>query len=106
MGTIIKAKCQCGYESKEMFFGAGMEDFEKVSYVPSLKNGSSKIEMINHKRKDHFPEYSFYTDSLLSGKPTNSYNIDHFDLKLQQENNYCPVCENFNLQFLSLGCFD
>lgn len=106
MGTIIKAKYQCGYESKEMFFGAGMADFEKVSNVPSLKNGSSKIEMINHKRKDHFPEYSFYTDSLLSGKPNNSYTIDHFDLKLHSEYNLCPKCKYYTLTFISCGCFD
>lgn len=28
MGEIIKAICDCGYQSKELKFGAGMEDFE------------------------------------------------------------------------------
>lgn len=106
MGTIIKAVCSCGYKTKALFYGAGMMDFQKVSSVPALKNGSSEIEMINHKRKENFLEYSFYTDDFLSGKPNSSHTIDHFDLKLHADNNLCPKCKNYSLKFISCGCFD
>lgn len=94
MGTIIKASCNCGYNTKDLFFGAGMMDFDEVSNVPALKNGSSEIVMINHKKKENYPEYSFYTDDFLSGKPNSSQTIDHFNLSLHTDNNLCPKCKN------------
>lgn len=106
MGTIIKAECNCGYKTKNLFYGAGMEDFMNVANVPALKNGSSEIEMINIKKKNQYPEYSFYTDKLLASKPNNSRSIDHFDLKLHQQNNLCPKCKNYTLNFVEVGMFD
>lgn len=106
MGTIIKANCSCGYTTRNLFFGAGMEDFMDVANVPALRNGSSEIEMINLKKKNHYPEYSFYTDGLLADKPNNSRTIDHFELQLHQQNNLCPKCKNYTLNFVDIGCFD
>lgn len=106
MGYIIQAKCSCGYETKDLYFGAGMTDFMRVAMVPAIKNGSTQIEMININQRSKFPDYIFYTDNELSEMKGGEATIEHFDLKLQPENNYCPACKNFKLQFLSLGCFD
>lgn len=106
MGTIIKGKCKCGYETKDLFYGAGMTDFMKVAMVPAIKNGSSQIEMLNIKQRSKFPDHIFYTDSELSEKRGAKRTIDHFNLKLQPENNFCPACKNYSLEFLPVGCFD
>lgn len=102
----MKAKCKCGYQSKDLFYGAGMMDFMKVAMVPAIKNGSSQIEMINIKQRSKFPHHIFYTDSELSEKRGTKRTIDHFNLKLQPENNFCPACKNNSLEFLAVGCFD
>ena len=83
-----------------------MTDFMKVAMVPSIKNGSSQIEMINIKQRSKYPDHIFYTDKKLSEKQGAGRTIDHFNLKLQPENNFCPACKNYSLEFLPVGCFD
>jgi hypothetical protein len=34
MGSIVQAKCKCGYESEDLFLGGGMADFGKMLEVP------------------------------------------------------------------------
>src|SRR5690606_7680913 len=43
MGEIIKAICGCGYQSKELKFGAGMEDFEHSRTVPAISMTTAEI---------------------------------------------------------------
>lgn len=106
MGSIIRANCDCGYETKDLFFGAGMADFETVCNVPSLKNGSSEIEMKNYKKRHLVPEYIFYTDSLLTETTNSSETINFFEIRIHKEKNLCPKCKNYSLSFEDAGCFD
>ena len=86
MGTILKAVCACGFNNEKIHFGAGMED-EGICNVPALKNGSSKIEMKNIRKKDRFPDYIFYTEKIFNescGKDE-FYNAWEFKIKKKKD---------------------
>lgn len=106
MGSIINAKCICGYKTKDLYFGAGMEDFKTECSVPALQNGSAQIEMKNYKKKHLLAEYIFYTDSLFTELIDSSKTINFFNVKIHQENNLCPKCKNYTMSFIDVGCFD
>ena len=105
MGTILKAKCECGYENEKIYLGSGLEDIG-VCYFPALKNGSSLIEMKDIRKKQNHLEYIFYNDNLLynSGDSEGIYNA--WEFKLKQEHNFCPKCKKYDMSFIYLGQYD
>ena len=105
MGTILKPECTCGYESKNISFGAGMED-ENVCQVPALQNGSSEIEMKNIRRREIYPEYIFYTENLMFESHGLVKTYDAWQYKLRAENNLCPSCKKYEMKFTYIGEFD
>lgn len=106
MGTILKASCPCGYKTRELYYGAGRVNYRQVCNVPALRNGSSKVEMINIKKKMLYPDYVLYSENILSGHPNTSRTIDFFPIKICAEGNLCPACKDNTLSFIEMGCFD
>ena len=83
-----------------------MAEHDRVCNVPALRNGSSRVEMINVKNKISYPEYVFYNENVLSGHPNESMTIDFYPIKIHTEGNLCPACKNFTLSILDIGSFD
>lgn len=61
MGEIIKAICGCGYQSKELKFGAGMEDFEHSRTVPAISMTTAEIVELDILAKSPNPQLVPYT---------------------------------------------
>ncbi len=105
MGDIIKGKCECSFETKDLYYGAGMMD-EGICDVPALKNHSNKIEMKNIWKREQFPDYVFYTDPVLYDSSVAANNIQAWENKLKSHGNLCPECGNYTMKFEFLGMYD
>ena len=104
MGTLLKAKCGCGFEDGKIYFGAGMDE-EGECYVPALKNGSSKIEMVDIRQIINHIDYTFYTNELFF-----EYELDEFydawEFRLMKKFNLCPKCKSYTMFFIYLAEYD
>lgn len=105
MGTILKASCTCGFKTKELYFGAGMENHLEECMVPCLKNGSTTVEMFNIKKKRVRLEYVFYNEEILCGNNNTSRKIQSYPIDIFENDNLCPICGNYQLSFKSCGSF-
>ena len=116
MGTIIQAKCSCGYQTENMFIGAGMMNFKTECIFP-VYCGSCKLMLQANlleqtiKCSNCNGKVVSYNDELIS-KKSNGYgdfvwNItDNRTVRLTEDNNLCPRCQKFYLGFFSLGNWD
>jgi len=73
MGTIIKGKCKnCGYETKDLFYGSGFSNLTKCCAYPVLDKSENEIKMENIMNRDEVvkqnPRLVFYDDKSLSDK--------------------------------------
>ena len=104
MGTLLTGKCGCGFENSKIFFGAGMEE-EGKCYVPALRNGSSKIEMIDIRKTFNHIDYTFYSNELFfQYKSDEFYNA--WEFKLMKKLNLCPICKSYTMFFIYRGEYD
>ena len=62
MGEIIKGICKCGYQTKELKFGAGMADFEHSRTVPAISMMTADIVELDILAKSPNPQLVPYTD--------------------------------------------
>ncbi len=106
MGEIIKAICGCGYQSKELKFGAGMVDFEHSRTVPAISMTTAEIVELDILAKFPNPQLVPYTDPRLHDQNCNCTPLQVFDTFLPTAGNYCPGCHQFRLMFESLGLYD
>lgn len=106
MGEIIKAICGCGYQSKELKFGAGMEDFEHSRTVPAISMTTAEIVELDILAKSPNPQLVPYTDPRLHDQNCTCTPLQIFDTFLPTAGNYCPGCHQFRLRFESLGLYD
>lgn len=128
MGTIIKAICECGFETRDMYlgggmsgyivpYGVGMSNHTAVCSFPNYCNSCKSLfvgNMLNDKiicteckSKDTVP----YNDSSLVkdlSKTSFEWNSStkYGQLNLSKENSFCPKCENYSLEFRFVGMWD
>lgn len=108
MAEILKAECRiCNYENS-FRFGGGRFDYQTNCPVPAINKETGEFININFHEYKNSSEYLFYHNEELKSKNNNddsSYYRD-FDLKINQEDNYCPKCKNQSLDFLLSMLFD
>ena len=98
MGNLLKAKCNCGYELKNLGFGGNKSNYKTVCMVPALLP-DGRLQSLNH-FENQATGIIFYTDATLKGPPSAKSPHRDFNLLLQADNNYCPGCKNFSMSFL------
>jgi hypothetical protein len=99
MGEILKAKCKiCDYKA-EVAYGGGKFDYQTYNPVPCINKTTGEMESVNYKIHKDNPNYIFYTQSELKGDNEGKYIFKNFDLVLNEINNFCPNCKNYNLDF-------
>ena len=81
MGSIIKGTCKnCGYETREVFYGGGMINIRESCKFPVSDRFEKEIRTADITAKEEVvrqnPNLVFYDDTSLS------------DLKLQNKENY------------------
>jgi hypothetical protein len=106
MGEIIKGKCSCGFETNELKFGAGMADFEHSLHVPAITFDTAEIISVDIKNENEGLRYVPYSDVTLHDENCQCTKLSFFETSINQENNYCPACHAFKLNFESIALYD
>jgi len=112
MATILLAKCvKCEYKKKNLRFGGLLNTFENECMVPAFDIGNNSMVVKNYFNKFKLKEnIKFYDEnSLYKGEinmeETNSY-LQWLDVKIKKEENKCPSCHNYGLQFEVVDTID
>lgn len=107
MGQILNAVCnKCGFQ-KEIIFGAGMMDFQTVCNVPALNAKTGKLVIKNFFKIDkNSIDFTFYSEpTMYKGKIKNDA-LEWDGIYLSHQNNLCPKCQGYTMEFISCGNFD
>jgi Zn finger protein HypA/HybF involved in hydrogenase expression len=118
MGSMIHAKCECGFHAEDMLVGGGMMDFKTKCNVPILCKNCGILfvgNIIARKylrcpkcRRKAIP----YSDVSLQGEERGSAPIFNCWLgnsggfTLPDTNYYCPKCKQKRMRFLFAGSWD
>jgi len=124
MGTLLKATCECGFESDYIYLGYGMLGFGSYCNAPAVcLNCNLFLE------KDYYKKYSkcptcrkkvvFYNDpsvqkekSKKAGNEEKSYDFnwgtpnEEKYFYLPDTYFYCPACHKMTMKFSFAGCWD
>lgn len=113
MGSILKGICiNCGYETKDLYYGGGMRNFNTSCKFPVLDKVEKEIKMGNIMGRKGVvkqnPNLVFYDDRSLSDrKLQNKDNNEEWrEYILYNQGYLCPKCNKFNLGFSGVGCWD
>jgi len=117
MGSIISARCNCGYENNEMFLGGGRIAFTTTCNFPFYCEECKILFETNLlKKKRECPEcsnkniiaYDEEKACKYEGNIIFSWNIEGIDreLKLTDGKYICPSCGKFSLSFFNIGFCD
>jgi len=118
MGSILQAKCSCGFNSEGLFVGGGFRNFLKVCSAPALCKRCSAIVVLNYlKKKNKCPscksEVIFYNDFSLQRKTKKEYPLfdwnigeDEGSFILPDTKYYCPKCNKLKMKFIRSGSWD
>ncbi len=119
MGSIIKAFCECGFESDDLYTGFGFRDVKMDRYLaPAICLDCNKILVKNYKKKySKCPscrkKVIFYNDSRLQAESANSSQVhelslfdDDKEFNLQKNTYLCPKCKKKTMRFLDVDCWD
>jgi hypothetical protein len=113
MGSIVKGKCyNCGYETKDLYYGGGFMNFITCCDYPVLDKITKEIIVANIMEREAVikqnPNLVFYDEKSLSDKKLR--NRDHYhewgEYKLYNNGYLCPKCDHFSLGFEMSGCWD
>ncbi len=115
MGSIIKASCECGFESEDLFIGVGFLDVNHDRYLaPAVCLNCHKIFVKSYKKKysrcsSCRKKVVFYNAPNLqaesnSSSQSNSKKEDEFSLP---DTTYlCPKCGKMTMKFYDAGNWD
>jgi hypothetical protein len=106
MGNVIKAKCTtCDFE-KKFSFGGNMIDFKTNNPVPALHKESGKFKNVNYFKTKEQENYLYYFEDVLKGENKGGYTFQNYDFLINENDNYCPKCKKFNLDFILVAFTD
>ena len=108
MGSMITAKCDCGYMTGNMLLGHGMGGGPNNFPYYCKKCKSLFIADANSEEVIHCNDTDViaYNDERIVKSLENTC-FEWDDLKLSGEkNSLCPECSNFSLKFSDAGCWD
>lgn len=117
MGTFLTAHCKsCGFIQRGLNFGIGF--FQHTPKIPALRTGSKEIAIEEFKDD---PDIRFYhqpgmykgefkkwgdDDPDLDEGIIQGYGIQCDDIYLSPEQNVCPECGKFTMEFVAIGNLD
>lgn len=118
-GTLVQARCECGYRSGDLPLFGGRRNFESVCNFPAYCPGVKKVLLVN--MFDQKPSNLDctggrlipYDDPSLIGDPGkrailawNTRDRLGRDLKITDGAYLCPVCGHKKLRFIKTGKWD
>ena len=116
MGSLLIARCTtCGYENSDLSYGVSMseelnENMELPFYVPCYNKRSRKVSSkdIFSKARENKNIVFYSDDGACKNKIIHNRSPEErsFGPEINDTENYCPMCENFTLQFAFFASFD
>ena len=113
MGSIIKGTCKnCGYETKDLYYGGGFMNFTTCCDYPVLDKVKKEIKVGNIMDREEVikqnPNLIFYDHKSLSDKKLQNRENYHEwgEYKIYYNGYFCPKCNKFSLGFEMSGCWD
>lgn len=117
MGSVLIAKCSCGFESGDLYLGGGFENFSEVCDVPCLCRNCNSLVVKNYLEKysrcNNCNQLLLYYDNPVLRKSNKTKGIV-FDWDnnskgqfiLTNSKYYCPKCKKFKMKFIWTGDWD
>jgi len=121
MGGIVQARCDCGFESENLFLGGGMLNFETYCGVPVLCKTCGSLQVVNlldpccccgtcHGPVEFYHKVVPRTAPELRETLTNrlfSWRLGGGDtLVLPDSGHLCPRCHEQHMRFVDTGRWD
>ena len=119
MGTIITARCKCGYKKGNLRLGGGRHNFKTTCNYPFYCKNCNSIVQVNL-LADKYSCPDCGSTSVVSYEDESTYNhggkytVFNWDMSrelgkvvtLMDSGYICPACNNFDLQFNWSGNWD
>ena len=111
MGTILTPVCNnCKYEGEMLFVGSGMNKASLLGEIlkfPGINKRTKKVELDNLPSPKKSPDtFTFYDQPGMSKPKKENNTLDISGHILEKENNLCPKCHEYELDFLITGMWD
>jgi hypothetical protein len=115
MGSIISAVCKCGFEKEKMFLGGGMMTHTHICMFINYCNDCNSMFIENMYKQKIICSKCNSTNTVAYDNPqvvkdfnhlSFNWNLNNHTLKLNKFSNLCPSCNNFTLEFRSIGSWD
>jgi len=122
MGSMIQAKCSCGYKSDELLVGGGFINFMIKCSLPFYCDHCSIVSTTNILSKSGIKKYNRCPMCKRKvqcygeiREEAYDYSENYvFDWLINDDKRYilpeglhhCPKCKENNLKFFSSGCWD
>ena len=115
MGSMIQAKCECGFDSGTIVAGGGFMNFRSMGMEPALCQHCKRLVMRDYKTKSsRCPEchkkVTFYNDLKLqrpNEKQRRKSNVYEWEEFVLPDGEYlCPKCGRMAMRFKVVGHWD
>ena len=126
MGSVIQARCPCGFESGQIFAGGGFKNFEQVDAAPALCMTCMQLVVMNYYDNDSKcpscgERVTFYKDPKLQAPDQkmqdlrqSRFPVDRLRAEMLAREVYgnpdvqylCPKCGKFTMKFFCVGDWD
>lgn len=117
MGSIIEAACECGF-SQVLYLGGGMANFQTVSWFPVYCRSCQSMQLANLLNSPLAckacggTEVLSYESAELRGDAHEHEVFSWYagqlqrPLRLSDGFYFCPTCQQMQLRFREVGCWD
>lgn len=113
MGSIIKGICNnCNYTTSDLFFGAGMRNYQYYCGFTGIDKSDKEIRIENILEKNLVykknPNFIFHKNKgtfFNRWKISEKY-IQWGDYRLNKTGHRCPKCNKKTISFSETGLFD
>ncbi len=102
MGRELIPLCnECGYKSANVILGGNRSTHLTYCGVPALNTETNEVETINYLEeiKNKIPKYIIYNEHKMFIGNDDIGSHDRNDLQFKIQQNFCPKCKTYNLEF-------
>ena len=90
----------------EFRIGGGRFNYQIYCPVPAINKHTLEFVQVNYYESSNSDDYLFYSKEELKGENKYEKTIQNFDLRFNEEGNYCPSCKNKTLAFRTIMFVD
>lgn len=99
MSYLLRANCSTCSFDKKLDYGSSRFNFKNENPIPAIEKETNKILSVDYEKYENDNSFIFFTDKELKSKSKNSEIFRNFNFEINSQNNYCPNCREYNLNF-------